>query len=40
MNKIERIKEWLEDILVIEYKEDRKSKLDSKDIREMLEWKY
>jgi len=37
MNKIERIKEWLEDILVIEYKEDRKSKLDSKDIREMLE---
>ena len=35
MNKKE-IKEWVEDILIIEYKEDKKSELKLKDIKELL----
>jgi len=36
MNKLQKIKEWLEDILIIEYKKERKSKLKLEDIKEML----
>jgi len=33
---IKKLREWLEDILIIEYKKERKSKLKLEDIKEML----
>ena len=32
-----KIKEWLDDILMVEYKEERKSELKLEDIKEMFE---